>query len=212
MNVIDLSHNIWEDMPVYPGTEKPKIQIANTHDKDGFTEKIINMYTHTGTHLDAPYHILKEGRTLDDYNLEKFVGQGTIIDVRGIVGNQIQRKDIEPYEECISLSEFVIMHTGWSKYWGMEDYYYNYPCFTQESIKWLSQFDLKGVGMDTISIDSIDTTNFINHVILMKRDMIIIENLCNLESIDNKSFLLVVVPLKIIDSDGSPVRATAIYK
>lgn len=57
MKVIDLTHTIKENMPVYPGTDTPKLMPANTYEKDGFKETLMQMYTHTGTHMDPPAHL-----------------------------------------------------------------------------------------------------------------------------------------------------------
>ena len=75
MKVIDLTHTITEDMPVYPGTEQPRLTPANSYDKDGFRETLIRMYSHTGTHIDPPAHIFPEGRTLDSFPPEQFLGR-----------------------------------------------------------------------------------------------------------------------------------------
>ena len=62
MRVLDLTHTIAENMPVYPGTETPIFVGANTYEKDGFKETKLTMYTHTGTHMDPPAHLFA-GRT-----------------------------------------------------------------------------------------------------------------------------------------------------
>ncbi|MFZ7134572.1 MAG: cyclase family protein [Eubacteriales bacterium] len=210
MKIFDLTHMISQDMPVYPGTEKPLFTVANTHENDGFTEKRMEMYSHTGTHIDAPFHILSHGKPLNEYTIDKFIGRGIILHVDEIIGHDINISHIEHEEERIRKCDFVILKTGWSKYWGKKKYFNNYPCLTEESAAWLSQFDLKGIGVDTISVDPIETKDFSNHRIFMKKDMIIVENLCYLDDIANEQFLLVVVPLKIENSDGSPIRAIAI--
>lgn len=58
MKVIDLTHTISETMPVYPGTEQPRLTPANSYEKDGFKETLLSMYSHTGTHVDPPAHLL----------------------------------------------------------------------------------------------------------------------------------------------------------
>lgn len=60
MQVIDLTHTIYENMPVYPGTDRPKLEIANTYEKNGFRETLLTMFSHTGTHMDAPAHLFAE--------------------------------------------------------------------------------------------------------------------------------------------------------
>ena len=74
MSVLDLTHTISGEMPVYPGTEKPVLTTACTIETAGYRETLLHMYSHTGTHMDAPAHMIARGRTLDSYGVEKFVG------------------------------------------------------------------------------------------------------------------------------------------
>lgn len=66
MKVIDLTHVIESTMPVYPGTEPPTFEPANTYEKDGFKETRISMFTHTGTHMDPPAHLFRDRTALED--------------------------------------------------------------------------------------------------------------------------------------------------
>lgn len=75
MKIIDLTHFIEEKMPVFPGTEPPRIIQKNTIKKDGFAEKLFTMYSHTGTHIDAPSHMIEGGHSLNDFSIEKFIGK-----------------------------------------------------------------------------------------------------------------------------------------
>ena len=77
MTVIDLTHTIKNDMPVYPGTEQPQLTTACTIEEAGYRETLLHMYSHTGTHMDAPAHMITDGQTLDDFPAEAdFAGQG----------------------------------------------------------------------------------------------------------------------------------------
>lgn len=80
MKMLDLTHCITPEMPVYPGTEPPRLTAACTMEKDGFRETLLQMYSHTGTHMDAPAHMLPNGRTLDDFPAETFAGRGFVVD------------------------------------------------------------------------------------------------------------------------------------
>ena len=210
MKITDLTHVIYSDMPVFPGTEQPTLEKANTLEKDGFQEAKITMYSHTGTHIDAPAHMLSNGPYLDNLDIEHFIGNATIIDFSNRTIKLIDLDSLKPYEEKIKNVEFVIIKTGWSKYWGDKKYYENFPSLNLESAKWLSQFNLKGIGIDAISIDDMESTTFAVHKILMPRNIIIIENLTNLDSISSEFFILSILPLKNKDADGSPVRAISI--
>lgn len=80
MKVIDLTHVINAEMPVYPGTEPPVFEPANTYERDGFKETKISMYTHTGTHMDPPAHLYPNRTTLDCFPPEQFIGKALVID------------------------------------------------------------------------------------------------------------------------------------
>ena len=76
MTVIDLTHTIREDMPVYPGTEQPRLTTACTVSQCGYRETLLHMYSHTGTHMDAPAHMIDGALTLDGCGADRFVGRG----------------------------------------------------------------------------------------------------------------------------------------
>ncbi|MBW9147331.1 cyclase family protein [Clostridium sp. CM028] len=210
MKVTDLTHIICSDMPVFPGTEKPIFEKSNTLEKDGFQEAKITMHSHTGTHIDAPAHMLSDGPYLNDLDIEHFIGNATILDFSNKNMKLIDVDSLRSYEEKIKNVEFIIIKTGWSKYWGYKKYFEDFPSLSEESANWLSKFNLKGIGIDAISIDDINSTTFAVHKILMPKNIIIIENLVNLDSISSEYFILSIMPLKNKNADGSPVRAISI--
>lgn len=210
MKIIDLTHRIDSEMPVFPGTEKPIIQKANTIEKDGFAEVKITMYSHTGTHMDAPAHMIAQGFELDKFPIEQFIGKSIILDFSNIHTRIIDVNTLKGHEEKIKLVEFLIIKTGWSQYWGSEAYYKAFPALSDEAALWLTQFHLKGVGIDAISIDDMDSVTFAVHKRLMEKNILIIENLTNLDEVGEEPFTLSVLPLKTKDADGSPIRAVAI--
>ena len=201
MKYIDLTHTIENNMPVYPGTASLEMIPANTIEKDGFREKVITFCSHTGTHMDAPSHMLQQGNNLDDYDCSKFIGKALLIAIEA-------EEDIKDYVNQLKTVDFVIFKTGWSNYWGQVKYFANYPCIRKETTEYLVGFDLKGIGFDAISIDPIDS-KFENHYIVFENDMVIIENLKNLDAIEQDIFELIVLPLNIEAADGSPIRAIA---
>ena len=210
MKITDLTHLIENNMPVFPGTDGPVIENVCTMEKYGFREAKISMYSHTGTHIDAPAHMLSDGQFLDNLNIEHFIGKATILDISKNNIKQINEIFINQYREKIGNVDFLILKTGWSSFWGEARYFEDFPSLTIEAAKALSFYNLKGIGIDAISIDDIKSTTFDVHKILLKNDIIIIENLTNLDSIESEYFTLNVLPLKNKDCDGSPVRAVGI--
>ncbi|MDC7219119.1 MAG: cyclase family protein [Spirochaetales bacterium] len=211
MNIIDLSHPIMEDMPVYPGTETPQIREACTLDKDGFREKLLTMFSHTGTHMDAPCHILKEAPALDDLPIDNFTGKAFVLNADLGTGGVVEEKVILEASEAISQAEFLLVHTGWSRYWGREEYYGKFPVLSEAAARALAALGLKGIGFDCISADSMDAPKLPNHRIFLGAGMVIIENLCRLEELPQEGAEFFAFPLKIKEADGSPVRAVGRY-
>ena len=117
MKVIDLTHVIKEDMPVYPGTEPPRLEPANTYEKDGFKETRISMFSHTGTHMDPPAHLFPGRITLDQFPPEQFIGRAVVIDCRDLPEGK--------YAD-IPIAKAVHARTAYA-------YFYLKPVFTEKS-------------------------------------------------------------------------------
>lgn len=209
MKVLDLTHTIHEGMPVYPGTEPPVIKQALTIEEHNNREKLITMFSHTGTHMDAPAHMILDGESLDNLPVEHFIGLGVVIDCREIDNKIITVELLKTYENAIENASYVLFCNGWSSHWGTDAYFEDFPALSIEGAKWLTEKKLKGVGTDVISIDSISAEEFSIHKILLGANMVIVENLKGLERLINKKFTFICCPLKIEDGDGSPIRAIA---
>lgn len=209
MKLVDLTHPISPNMPVYPGTEPPVFTTGCSIDEIGFLEKKITLYSHTGTHVDAPAHLIKGHNTLDMLAIEHFHGPALMLNFDNFTDKNIGVKELEPFQDKIKKVEFLLLHTGWSKYWGSEKYFTNYTVLSLEAANWLSSFGLKGFGLDTISADTADTEDYHVHKALLQKNTIIIENLTNLVDLPCSQFDFSCFPLSFEDADGSPVRAVA---
>ncbi|MBE6551536.1 MAG: cyclase family protein [Ruminococcaceae bacterium] len=212
MKVIDLSHTIKENMPVYPGTEPPKLNTVNTCEKDCFKETRITMCSHIGTHIDAPAHVISDGLTLDEFPAEQFIGKALVIDCRHISsGENIMIADIERYGEKVLSAEFLLFNTGWDRKWKTREYFVNYPCIDEEVLDFIIKKKYKGIGFDTFGPDPVDHDQIKRHKkLFLAINMINIENLCNLEECGNEIFNLAALPIKTENSDGAPARVIAI--
>ena len=192
MKVIDLTHTIKEGMPVFPGTEPPKLDPASTFEKDGFRETLLTMYSHTGTHMDAPAHVREDGIT--PY---KFVGKAIVVDCNDLSeGDTIDISYINKYKGIIEDAEFVLFKTGWDKYWDTEKYYGKFPVISEEVADYLISSNKKGIGLDVISIEDIESEDLPMHHKVLKNNLVIIENLCNLDQIGSDLFTFCALPLK----------------
>jgi len=214
MKIIDLTQTICETMPVYPGTEQPKLTVANTHEKDGFRETLLSFYSHTGTHMDAPFHIFADRTRLNELPAEQFVGKALVIDCRNVgTGGEISMEYVEKVRELADKAEFLLFNTGWDANWGKEVYFGEYPVVSREVCQYVLDSKKKGIGFDTIGIDPISDGNLTLHrMLLSQRDIVIIENLTNLDKIGGGLFTFAALPLKYKEADGSPIRAVAIIE
>lgn len=126
MKVIDLTHTISEDMPVYPGTEKPKLTTANTYVKDGFKETLLQMYSHVQTHIDPPAHIFANRKALDKFSPEQFIGKALVVDCRDLKEGQAITIDKINIDKA-NLADFLLFNLGWDKHFKDETYFNDFP-------------------------------------------------------------------------------------
>ncbi|QGY47124.1 cyclase family protein [Maribellus comscasis] len=206
MKLYDLTHRLNNESPVYPGISSPQFTATATIEKNGYRETHFRFHSHLGTHIDAPAHMLKDGLFLNEMNIDSFLGQALIISVSSDV--QIIGKDIlVNYKESISKTDFVLFKTGWSRYWGEEEYFGRFPVLNSEATEYLLSFKLKGIGFDVISVDPMESNDYKNHYSIFEKGLIIIENLVFPESLKEATGEFSCFPLKYEKADGSPVRA-----
>ena len=227
MEVIDLTHTLHDDIQVYPGDPRPSISRGLTHEKDYCHVDLLRLGSHTGTHIDAPYHFLKGGQRIDEIPVQRFVGDGVLIDVSAKSDRDlILPGDVEPYEDEIAQGDFVIFRTGRDKYFGTPKYYLH-PYLSAEGARILVRMGVSLVGVDALNVDptyngSMDSDpsakdlpdegeyGYPVHDILLGNDILIVENLCNLDKIKQVKGVYSFLPLKLEGSDGSPIRAVFI--
>lgn len=211
MNVIDLTHTITEDMPMFPETEQPSIKGYATVDVDGFRECMITLDSHTGTHMDSPAHAISGGKTLDLLPSDQFMGRALVIDCRDVPrGGTIGLDRLERYGDAANEVDFLVLDLGWAGRWGTDEYFGDYPCMSDELIDRIVAGSWKGVCLDCPSVDPVDDVNMTRHRRLLGgRDVVIVENLCNLEGLGDGPFWLGCFPLRYANADGSPIRALA---
>jgi kynurenine formamidase len=210
-SIIDLSHVLEKDMPVFPGDKPVWIAEESNLEKNGYNKLSLNISTHTGTHVDCAYHLLPGGSDVLAMAVDRFYGSGLVIDCRKIVsGGVITRKFLQLHEHLISRNEFVLLHTGWSQFWGHPKYFRDFPVLSVGAANYLTDFKIKGVGCDTPGFDPADSMDLPLHHSLLSAGMILIEDLTNLDNLPESGFIFSCFPLRIRQGDGSPVRAIGI--
>jgi len=211
MKVIDLTHELNSSMSLFPGAELYTLEQTAFIEKDFYNEHRICLTTHLGTHMDSPNHIVATGKRLCDYNVAQFVGAGIVIDVSNLDG-LISEALIKQYVD-IEKAEFILFYTGHDAYYGTEKYLTSFPVLDASGVDYLahlSSINLKGIGIDTFSIDPIEPLSIDRHVILLDAGLVIVENLTHLKQLIGTSFIFEALPLRMDKIEGSPVRAIAL--
>ena len=206
--LIDMTHTITQEISVCPGDPAPILSKGSTITKDGCRTTQLTLCSHTGTHMDAPAHLLRDGRSLDEMPMSQFSGRATALDVSG-VGPVITAEFLRSRHDDIYCADYVLLCTGWESRWGTEAYLEDTsPVPDEEAAHYLVSCGLKGVGTDALSVDRLGGPPTV-HTILMKADAVILESLCLEKVRGRKDFLFFALPMKFQNTDGAPIRAFA---
>jgi kynurenine formamidase len=208
--IVDLSHALTPDTPVYPGDPVPNFSVATTIENEGYNLFNVFLGSQTGSHVDAPYHFNNQGATIDKMDLKHFIGRGLIIDVTHKKSKEeIRLEEIIEHEMQIEEADIVLFKTKWYKKAGTTEFF-DHPFLSKEGGKYLLSKGIKTAGIDTINLDNTGGREFPIHDMYSEAGGIIAENLAHLDSVDFNSPYIIFLPLKLIGCDGSPVRAVAI--
>ena len=213
MKVIDLTLTISEKIPTFPGSPQPNFINWETIEKDGYNLELLFLSSHTGTHMDAPFHFLKKGPKIDQIVTKRLVTEAVLVKIRKGADQAITKNDIEKFERKhgkIDDGSTVVFHTGWQKNLKKQSYFLKNPGLAVSAAKYLVSKKINLVGIDSPSIDLGKDQRFSVHHVLAKNGVLIVENLANLEKINSEKFYLIVAPLKLKGATGSPVRAIAL--
>jgi len=212
MKIVDLTLTVSDEIPTFPGSPQPSfIPWENVKD-DGYNLELLFLSTHTGTHMDAPYHFLEKGAKIHEISLKKLVSEAVLIKSKKKGGESITKIDIQKFEKKhgkIASFSSVIFYTGWQRNLQKKYYFTKNPGLSVSAAKYLASKKINLVGIDSPSIDLGKDSKFSVHQIFAKKGILIVENLANLEKIKSSKFHLVVLPLKLKNATGSPVRAIA---
>jgi len=186
--ILDLTKALSEGLETYPGDPKVEIREWASLEKDGYYMNILSFGEHSGTHVDAPAHFIKGGKTIDELSLEKFFGKAIVIDASSGKG-EIAMGEIPEMD----LGNRIVLFCSGGR--GL----------SVELAGFLVNAGVKAVGTDGMSIGNENV-----HRILLSAEIPIFENLTNLEKLIGRDFTFMAFPLKIKKGSGSPVRAVAL--
>ena len=212
MKVIDLTLTVSNKIPTFPGSPQPNFIPWENIKEDGYNLELLFLSSHTGTHMDAPHHFLEKGTKIHEISLEKLVSEAVLIKSKKKSGESITKIDIQKFEKKhgkIKSFSSVIFSTGWQRNLQKKYYFTESPGLAVSAAKYLASKKISLVGIDSPSIDVGTDPKFSVHQIFAKKGILIVENLANLDKIKSPTFHLVVLPLKLKNATGSPVRAIA---
>ena len=209
MRIIDLSHEIYHGMPVFPLDPKTGVLVHHTIASMKYNITQLVLSSHVGTHLDAPYHFFEDGCTVDRLDLSKCVGPARVIRIPGKgPKSEIHVADLEPYDGAFTPGARVILSLGWYKVFPEERFYTEMPGITPECGRWIADKEIAMLGLDLPGVHAEHWEEV--HKILLEREIVIVEALTNLDAIREDNVFFVAMPLRLRGRDGSPVRAIAI--
>ena len=213
--IIDLSHTVEHGMITYKGLPAPLVcdfwtrESSSQHYTDGSSFYIgkIELVGNTGTYVDAPFHRYADGKDLSELPLE------SLAELDGVVFHSDQSmRAIGPelFKGAGVRGKAVLVHTGWSRHWGTDQYFEGHPFLTEDAARYLQTQGAVFVGIDSLNIDDTAGRRRPVHSLLLRVGTPICEHLCNLEQLPDSSFRLHAAPVKVRSFGSFPVRAYAV--
>jgi len=214
MQMIDLSRVIYDGMPKIPVLPDVHVRKFFSLEKGhplNVTE--LSLPCHAGTHVDAPIHIVPNGKSIEELPLDSFVGPGAVIPVRKRGGEQVTAKDFEDSEVRVSRGDILMLFTGWDEKFESADYNLH-PYLSVDAAEWIVEKGVKLFGIDCITVDLPTPMrqkgfNFPVHRILLGNGVLIAENVANLGRIVGKRNRILALPLRIRGGDAGHARIVA---
>jgi len=205
--IIDLTHAYRPGMAGFQSTE------FRTLERDGWNARRLQLYSHAGTHMDAPFHFGVSDETIDEYAPGRLLGKAwlarlTITAPRQLIGVA----DLGATARRIEPGDSLLLHSGWSRRLGTEAYRRDLPRLSRELAEWCVARQINMLGVEPPSVADVNDLAEVTaiHRILLGGRVIIVEGLTNLEQIQGDQVLLIALPLKIHRGDGAPARVLAL--
>jgi kynurenine formamidase len=205
--VIDLT------LPIASGEKGIKVEQIRRFEKDGWNATTLNLYSHCGTHMDAPVHFGVDTDSIDTLDVDKLIGPAWVVDVRPIAPHAlIEVKHIGVVAQRLEVGDGLLICTGWSEYYGQERYRDELPRISEELAHWCVEKKVRILGVEPPSVADINSRQELTtiHRILFEGGVIVIEGLANLAALKKLKATFIALPLKITGGDGAPARAIAV--
>jgi kynurenine formamidase len=214
MEIVDLSRVIYDGMPKIPILPEVHVQkffsLAKGHPLN-VTE--VSLPCHAGTHVDAPVHIVPDGKSIDQLPVDAFIGMGAVISVKKNGGEEVTARDLENSGVTVKKGDILMLHTGWDEKFDSPDYNLH-PYLSVDAAEWMVSKRIKMFGIDCITVDLPTPLrpkgfDFPVHKTLLGNDVLIAENVTNLGAIVGKKTRIMALPLPVKGSDAGHARIIA---
>jgi kynurenine formamidase len=206
--IIDLT------LPVRHGMRGVQIEPLNCAATHGYNTTTLHLYSHSGTHMDAPLHFLDGDSTIDQIPLHRCCGPAVVADLSGIAPRElITVAHLGPLADRIRPQDALLLRTDWFKF--VDDpamYRDGLPRIGRELAQWCIDRDIRLIGVEPPSVADVNSLRELTeiHQLILRHDIIIVEGLANLDQLTDERVLFCATPLKVEHGDGSPCRAFAI--
>ena len=200
-------------LPLENGMRGVLLEPARSVLKDGWNATTLTLYSHCGTHMDAPRHFLADGEGIEQIALETCMGPARLIDLTPVHPRELITPDrLGPAAGHVGKGDRVLLRTDWSHRHGSSAWREELPRIDVSLARWLVERGVALVGVEPPSVADVNNLDELTtvHHILLKAGIVIVEGLTNLDKLTTSNFDLVVLPLRLPGCDGSPVRAVAI--
>ena len=150
----ELSHEWGHGAPSLPGYGDVQMYRSSQHAKNGVMAHRMRMVMHTGTHLNAPRHLVQKGQSVGEISLEKLFGSGPVLSIPKGRWELVSMADLEAARPAIEPDDIVVICTGWYRqYSDSQEYFGHSPGLAREAADWLVRKRIKLLAMDTPQID-----------------------------------------------------------
>lgn len=215
--LVDLSQKIGPDTQMFPAYPQPAFTPWTTREVHGFLAESLFFVSHTGTHVDAPYHMERHGMTIDEMPLDRFFAPGHVLDVHDVpprrrIGPRDLRSARAKLRHPFSGGDAVLVRTGWERKRGTPAYLAENPGLTATAGRALVAWGVSLVGIDSPNIDVAGETGYGAHHALLAAGVPVVENVANLAALGPRAFTLAAFPLRLRGASGSPVRLVALVE
>jgi len=211
--VLDLSAPLYHNCLWTPFLPLPEMTRTAHVELEGYSMERVTLYTHTGTHIDAPAHLLRDGMTLDKVVVERFQGMAVPVDLYDKKAREpITPQDLEAYAPRIEPGDFVLLCTGWGTKAGpSREYVFESPWLRVDAANYLIERGIAGVGIDHPSISGMEEEEDLpTHQALLGAGVLILEGLVlPRELLELPKWYLVALPLPLKGTGGAPARVVA---